>query len=79
MACRSSNPITTPRHRTAQALRAAGIDHDVRIYDDVEHGIRLYTERDRANNRPAAAHAWERLKMYLERVIGDGDGTHAHH
>jgi len=61
------------------ALRAAGIDNDVHIYDDVEHGFWLYTERDPANNRPAAAHAWERLKMYLERAIGGSGGAHAHH
>jgi len=53
-----------------EALRQAGIENDVHIYDDVNHGFWLYTERDPANNRPAAAHAWERLKMYLERVIG---------
>ncbi|MFP4207311.1 MAG: dienelactone hydrolase family protein [Wenzhouxiangella sp.] len=61
-----------------EALRSAGIDNDVHIYDEVDHGFWLYTERDPANNRPAAAHAWERLKMYLERVIG-GDGGTAHH
>jgi carboxymethylenebutenolidase len=53
-----------------EALRQAGIENDVHIYDEVNHGFWLYTERDPANNRPAAAHAWERLKMYLERVIG---------
>src|SRR6056297_3668458 len=46
-----------------EALRQAGIENDVHIYDDVNHGFWLYTERDPANNRPAAAHAWERLKM----------------
>lgn len=51
------------------ALRAAGIDNDVHIYDDVDHGFWLYTERDPANNRPAAAHAWERLKAYLSRAL----------
>ncbi|MFW5815318.1 MAG: dienelactone hydrolase family protein [Wenzhouxiangella sp.] len=58
-----------------EALRSAGIDNDVHVYDEVDHGFWLYTERDPANNRPAAAHAWERLKMYLERVIGDGDAA----
>ncbi len=58
-----------------EALRSAGIDNDVHIYDDVDHGFWLYTERDPANNRPAAAHAWERLKMYLERVIGGNSAT----
>jgi carboxymethylenebutenolidase len=58
-----------------EALRSAGIDNDVHIYDEVDHGFWLYTERDPANNRPAAAHAWERLKMYLERVIGGASET----
>ncbi|MEE4296270.1 MAG: dienelactone hydrolase family protein [Wenzhouxiangella sp.] len=62
-----------------EALRKAGIENDVHIYDDVDHGFWLYTERDPANNRPAAAHAWERLKMYLDRVIGNGRDDHAHH
>jgi len=62
-----------------EALRQAGIENDVHIYDDVAHGFWLYTERDPANNRPAAAHAWERLKMYLGRVIGNGQDAHAHH
>jgi carboxymethylenebutenolidase len=64
------------------ALRAAGIDNDVHIYDDVEHGFWLYTERDPDRNRPAAAHAWERLKAYLNRALNDemdNEEHHAHH
>lgn len=62
------------------ALRAAGIDNDVHIYDDVDHGFWLYTERDPANNRPAAAHAWERLKAYLNRTLaGAAQGGHHGH
>ena len=52
------------------ALRAAGIDNDVHIYDDVNHGFWLYTERDPDHNRPAAAHAWERLRRYLSQSLG---------
>ncbi|MDT8439553.1 MAG: dienelactone hydrolase family protein [Wenzhouxiangellaceae bacterium] len=51
------------------ALREAGIDNDVHIYDNVEHGFWLHVDRDPANNRPAAEHAWERLKAYLGRVL----------
>ena len=51
------------------ALREAGIENDVHIYDDVQHGFWLYVERDPVINRPAAEHAWERLKDYLERVL----------
>jgi len=67
-----------------EAMRAAGIENDVHIYDQVEHGFWLHTERDPANNRPAAAHAWERLRAYLNRTI-DGpdpartDASHDHH
>lgn len=52
------------------AMRAAGIDNDVHIYDAVDHGFWLYTERDPADARPAAAHAWQRLRAYLDRTIG---------
>ncbi len=52
------------------AMRAAGIDNDVHIYDAVDHGFWLYTERDPDDARPAAAHAWERLRAYLDRTIG---------
>ncbi|RFF27127.1 MULTISPECIES: dienelactone hydrolase family protein [unclassified Wenzhouxiangella] len=52
------------------AMRAAGIDNDVHIYDAVDHGFWLYTERDSRDARPAGAHAWERLRAYLDRTIG---------
>lgn len=51
------------------AMREAGIENDVHIYDDVNHGFWLHVERDPENNRPAAGHAWERLKAYLGRVL----------
>lgn len=65
-----------------EAMREAGIDNDVHIYDDVDHGFWLYTERDPANNRPAAAHAWERLRAYLSRTLDGPDpagSRHEHH
>lgn len=52
-----------------EAMRAAGIDNDVHIYDNVDHGFWLYVERDPDNNLPAAEHAWQRLKDYLGRVL----------
>lgn len=67
-----------------EAMRAAGIENDVHIYDNVQHGFWLHTERDPDHNRPAAAHAWERLRAYLKRTI-DGpdpariDSGHDHH
>jgi len=51
------------------AMREAGIENDVHIYDDVAHGFWLHVERDPENNRPAAEHAWDRLKAYLGRVL----------
>jgi len=51
------------------AMREAGIENDVHIYDNVEHGFWLHVDRDPDNNRPAAEHAWERLKAYLGRVL----------
>jgi len=51
------------------ALREAGVDNDVHIYDHVQHGFWLHNERDAENNQPAAIHAWNRLKAYLQRVL----------
>jgi len=51
------------------AMREAGIENDVHIYDDVAHGFWLHVDRDPENNRPAAEHAWDRLKAYLSRVL----------
>ncbi|MDT8410233.1 MAG: dienelactone hydrolase family protein [Wenzhouxiangellaceae bacterium] len=51
------------------ALREAGVENDVHIYDNVNHGFWLHVDRDPENNRPAAEHAWDRLKAYLGRVL----------
>jgi len=51
------------------ALRSAGVDNDVHIYDHVQHGFWLHNERDPEHNQPAAIHAWNRLKAYLQRVL----------
>lgn len=51
------------------ALREAGIDNDIHIYDEVQHGFWLYVDRDPELNRPAAEHAWQRLRDYLERAL----------
>ena len=55
--------------RFVAALRQAGVENDVHIYDDVNHGFWLYVERDPKNEEPALD-AWERLKAYLKRTIG---------
>lgn len=52
-----------------EAMRAAGIENDVHIYDNVEHGFWLHVDRDPETNRPAAMDAWKRLQDYLLRVL----------
>ncbi|MGK7296237.1 MAG: dienelactone hydrolase family protein [Candidatus Wenzhouxiangella sp. M2_3B_020] len=51
------------------ALREAGIDNDVHIYDEVNHGFWLHVDRDPETNREPAEHAWQRLQEYLQRVL----------
>ncbi len=53
-----------------EALRAAGIENDVHIYDEVRHGFWLHVDRDAEKNTPAAIDAWKRLKAYLGKVLG---------
>ena len=52
------------------ALRAAGVDNDVHIYDHVSHGFWLHVDRDADKNTPAAVDAWKRLRAYLQRTLG---------
>jgi carboxymethylenebutenolidase len=56
--------------RFVSALRKAGIENDVHIYDDVGHGFWLWVDRDPATREGPALDAWNRLKAYLERVLG---------
>ncbi|MDE2875614.1 MAG: dienelactone hydrolase family protein [Gemmatimonadota bacterium] len=51
------------------ALRAAGIEHDLHIYDDVNHGFWLRVDGDPEARTAPAADAWQRLKAYLERTL----------
>jgi len=57
-------------NRFAEALRAAGIENDIHIYDDVNHGFWLWVDRDPETAAGPAADAWIRLKAYLKRVLG---------
>ena len=57
-------------NRFAEALRTAGVENDIHIYDDVNHGFWLWVDRDSATNAGPAADAWARLKSYLSKVIG---------
>ena len=56
--------------RFVEALRAAGVENDVHIYDPVKHGFWLYVDRDPEVNRGPAVDAWQRLKAYLKRTLG---------
>ena len=56
--------------RFAEALRDAGIENDIHIYDDVQHGFWLWVDRDPDGASGPALDAWNRLKSYLERVVG---------
>ena len=51
------------------ALRAAGIEHDLHIYDDVNHGFWLRVDGDPEVRTAPATDAWQRLKAYLERTL----------
>ncbi len=51
------------------ALRAAGIDHDLHVYDDVDHGFWLRVDEDPGTRQAPAADAWSRLKGYLDRSL----------
>ena len=52
------------------ALRAAGIENDLHIYDEVDHGFWLRVDQDPDVRAAPAADAWQRLKAYLERTLG---------
>jgi carboxymethylenebutenolidase len=57
-------------HRFAEALRSVGVENDIHIYDDVNHGFWLWVDRDPETATEPAADAWTRLKAYLGRVLG---------
>jgi carboxymethylenebutenolidase len=56
-------------NRFAEALREVGVENDIHIYDDVNHGFWLWVDRDPETNSAPAADAWMRLKDYLKRVL----------
>ena len=53
------------------ALRAAGIENDLHIHDDVNHGFWLRIDGNPDLRTSAAVDAWERLKAYLDRTLSD--------
>lgn len=58
--------------RFEAALREAGVDNDLHIYDDVNHGFWLRVEQDSIRAAPALD-AWQRLKAYLDRTVRNGN------
>ncbi|HET9948398.1 MAG TPA: dienelactone hydrolase family protein [Longimicrobiales bacterium] len=52
------------------ALREAGIENDLHIYDAVNHGFWLRIDEDPGVRTAPALDAWERLESYLERTLG---------
>jgi carboxymethylenebutenolidase len=52
------------------ALRAAGVENDLHVYDDVNHGFWLRVEGDMTNRAGPGLDAWQRLKAYLDRTLG---------
>lgn len=53
------------------ALRSAGIQNDVHVYDDRAHGFWLWVDQDREARSGPALDAWNRLKTYLSRTLGN--------
>lgn len=54
-----------------ETLRAVGIENDVHIYDHIRHGFWLHVDRDPELNSGPALDAWQRLKAYFGRTLGD--------
>lgn len=52
------------------ALRSAGIENDIHVYDDVNHGFWLHVDEDPGVRSAPALDAWQRLKAYLARTLG---------
>ena len=57
----------------ATALRKAGIERDIHVYEGVQHAFWLYVDRDPEANSGPALHAWQRLKAYLTRTLGTAE------
>jgi carboxymethylenebutenolidase len=51
------------------ALQAAGIESDLHIYDEVDHGFWLRVDEDPDARTTPALDAWQRLKAYLDRTV----------
>jgi carboxymethylenebutenolidase len=61
------SPEQVDRFRTA--LDAAGVAHDLHVYDAVNHGFWLHVDQDPEERTAPALDAWQRLKAYLDRTL----------
>lgn len=52
------------------AMDAVGLEHDLHIYDAVDHGFWLRVDEDPETRSEPALDAWTRLKAYLGRTLG---------
>jgi carboxymethylenebutenolidase len=64
-----SGPSPEQVGRFEAALRSAGIDNDLHVYDDVGHGFWLHVDQDPETRGGPGLAAWERLKTYLDRTL----------
>ena len=53
------------------ALRAVGVENDIHIYDEVNHGFWLRIDGDPELRTEPGLDAWQRLKGYLTRTLSD--------
>ena len=53
------------------ALRTAGVENDVHVYDAVNHGFWLRVDDAAELREEPALDAWRRLKAYLQRTLSD--------
>ncbi len=51
------------------ALRSAGVENDIHVYDDVNHGFWLWVDGNPEVRTAPALDAWRRLKAYLNRTL----------
>jgi carboxymethylenebutenolidase len=67
-----SNPPAADVEAFETALRAAGVENDLHIYDAVNHGFWLRVEQAPELRTEPALDAWQRLKAYLDRTLRTG-------